>query len=86
MPFMYFYSLYVINLLKMKVRIGRFVLVYMVLSFVMTMWSTFVLIPYSNSIPYILTEHKTYNERYYYNFNAQRLRTGVDSSYEIDNQ
>ena len=83
MPFMYFYSLYVINLLKMKVRIGRFVLVYMVLSFVMTMWSTFVLIPYSNSIPYILTGHKSYNERYYNNFDAQRARTGIDSSYEI---
>lgn len=83
MPFMYFYALYVINMLRLRLRIGRFVLIYMVLSFVMTLWSTFVLIPYSNSIPYILNGHKAYNERYYNNFNAQRSRTGVDSSYEI---
>ena len=35
-------------------------------------------IPYSNSIYYIITEHKSYNERDAYNFKAYKERTGHD--------
>lgn len=39
-------------------------------------------IPYSNSIIYILTRHKSYNERYMYNYDAYEERFGT--SYERD--
>ena len=52
----------------------------------MNLWTSFDLIPYSNSIHYIVFGHKTYSERYEYNIKAYQERTGktIDSWKDFD--
>ena len=45
-------------------------------SMIKTIVNHFAYIPYTNSIPYILTEHKPYTERDKYNLDAYKQRTG----------
>ena len=47
-----------------------------------TIVNHFAYIPYSNSIPYIISGHKPFNERVYYNLNAYKQRTG--KNYELN--
>lgn len=83
-PLQFFYCLYIIGLISLSSRYGKIIIVYLFLQFTSIMWGSFVYIPYSNSIPYILNKHKTYNERYYNNFKALENRTGKDQSYDIE--
>lgn len=62
---------------SVKSYIPRFVLVICFLSTFYSMYYTYLYIPYSNSIPYIITEHKPYAERYDYNYKAYQNRTGL---------
>lgn len=76
MPFSIFYIAYIICLLNKRLLCGQLILLYMFISFTINTWNSFNMLPYSNSIPYIIAGHKPYSERYYYNFNAYRERMG----------
>lgn len=78
-PLTALYAVYVITLVKKEKckAYGMLIVLYMGLSFGKMVWESFDIIPYSNSIPYILTDHKSYNERDYYNINAYQERTGL---------
>lgn len=77
-PLTIFYSIYVGYLLHVKSKSGYFIITYLVLQITLAIWSAYVYIPYSNSIPYILNGHKSYYERIDYNLDAARQRTGKD--------
>lgn len=81
-PFGYFYAIYVIYMMKQYKRIGLIVFSYLTLQFSMIVWNDFSMIPYSNSIPYIIGGHLPFDYRYNYNFNECIERTGVDYSFK----
>lgn len=78
----FFYAIVFSQLLHTKLTsnartyLPRFALTICLLSTFYNMYNTYVYIPYSNSIPYILTEHKSLEERTMYNYNAYTERTG----------
>lgn len=75
-PMGYFLSIAVAMLLK-KSNILRFLFVlYFIILMSKSLWQGYVYLPYSNSIWYILTEHKQYSERDNYNIKYYRERTG----------
>lgn len=77
LPFVIFYTIYIVYLLNSKLAFyGKIIVIYSLLSFTTQLWNSFDLIPYSNSIPYILTGHKPYQERDYYNIDEYKSRTG----------
>ncbi len=77
MPFITFYVIYTYFLLSTKKRIlAQFIILYTFVSFVNTLWKSYDLIPYSNSIAYIVTGHKPYQDRHMYNLNEYKARTG----------
>ena len=78
LPLSVFYVVYIIYLLNKKLLRGKIIVIYMLFAFVNNTWNNFNMLPYSNSIPYIISEHKPYSERYYYNFNAYKDRMGVN--------
>ena len=51
-------------------------ILYILLAFGKKLWTVYDMIPYSNSIPYILTEHLPYSERVNYNPTEYYNRTG----------
>lgn len=77
-PFAFFFasclSLFLMN--NSKKLIISFFIIYNVLSFSSNLWTNYDLIPYSNSISYIVLGHKPYNERYNYNQKCYKERTG----------
>ncbi len=73
-----FYMLYIVMLIKSKHILRWVFLAYFCLAFPRTLWNTYNYIPYSNSIPYILTDHKPYIERSNYNIIKYKERTGKD--------
>ncbi len=86
-PFDYFYVVYFICCLTCHLAYARIILLYATFLLCKNLWFSYDLIPYSNSIPYILTGHKPYSERIHYNTDAYQRRTGktieefVDYSY-----
>lgn len=56
---------------------GLLIIMYSILSFGRMAWTSYDIIPYTNSIPYFLIGHKSYNERSQYNLNAYQDRLGV---------
>lgn len=75
MPFVVFFATAVSFIVeKQKVKL-LFPVIYMYMLFNM-IYSGYAYIPYSNSIYYIITKHKSYNERDCYNFKAYKERTG----------
>lgn len=75
-PLGYFLSIAVAMLLK-KNNIVRFsFILYFTILMSKTLWQGYVYLPYSNSIWYILTEHKQYSERDNNNIKYYEHRTG----------
>ena len=75
-PFGMFYMLYVVYLIRSKHVFRWIFILYFCVTFPRLLWNAYVYIPYSNSIPYIIKGHKSYNERSIYNFDAYQKRTG----------
>ena len=77
-PFSFFFacclSMFLMN--HSKKILSSFFILYFSLSFTLSLWTNFDLIPYSNSIPYITFGHKPYNERNNYNLKCYKERTG----------
>lgn len=67
LPFAVFYATGIIVLVKNKIRFAKIVLLYFSLSFTKNVYSSFSYIPYTNSIPYIITGHMPYSIRSEYN-------------------
>lgn len=84
-PFINFYIVYFVLLLDTEwKRLSQIFILYTFLSFVKTLWTAYDLIPYSNSIPYIVMGHKDYYERHLNNVVEYRERTGNDLILRID--
>lgn len=75
-PFSIFYMLYFVYLIRCKHTLRWVFILYLCFSFPRDLWTTYKYIPYTNSIPYIVTGHKPYTERYIYNIDAYQERTG----------
>lgn len=57
---------------------AKILLVYFLLKFSKTLWNSYCYLPYSNSITYILTSHKSYIERSEYNYSHFMRRMGKE--------
>ena len=77
-PFAIFYCLYIVMLKTSRKYIYYFFLFIILFQFGRKLYSSYLYIPYTNSIPYIITEHKSYNDRYFYNYTKYRERFGHD--------
>ena len=75
-PFQYFIAIYYICLLYKKQFFGKIMWIYYSVTFLLNIYSHYVYIPYSNSIPYIIFGHKSYDERSTYNIEAYKERLG----------
>ena len=75
-PMGYFLSIAVAMLLKKGNLLKLLFVSYFMLLMSKSLWQGYVYLPYSNSIWYILTEHKQYSERDNNNINFYRQRTG----------
>ncbi len=78
-PLSFFYAIYIIEMLRnIKIKqYGLLLVFYIMLAFTKKLWVSYDLIPYTNSIPYILTGHKPYTERYKFNPEQNYERNGV---------
>ena len=76
LPFAVFYATAIIILAKRKAILAKIILVYFCLSFVKGVYGSYSYIPYTNSIPYIITGHKSYSERSEYNIREYEEFTG----------
>lgn len=83
-PFTYFLAAAFGTVITKKINIllKTIVIVFFVLLLSRKILVGYVYLPYSNSIPYIITEHKPYNERSQYNFIEYKKRTGHEYSNE----
>lgn len=81
-PFGIFYCLYVVMLKKINKRVFLLFMTIITMQFTKTLYDSYVYIPYSNSIPYIITGHEEYNVRSMYNIKAYSSRTGQEVSLE----
>lgn len=75
-PFGYFLSIAVAMLLKKSNILRISFILYFTILISKSLWQGYVYLPYSNSIWYILTEHKQYNERDNNNIRYYEQRTG----------
>lgn len=73
-PMGYMYAILIASLLVTKKTLGYVFLVYYSFSYTVNIWTSWKMIPYTNSIPYIVIGHKPYNERSVYNLNAYKSR------------
>lgn len=83
-PFMNFYIAYFILMLYTERRYAQIFIMYSFLTFANKLWFSYDLIPYSNSIPYIVTGHKDYYERHLNNVVQYKERTGEEIVLRID--
>ncbi len=74
-PLQYFYGIYLTYLVLQKKRYVLIVLAIIVVSWTRNLWIDYRYIPYTNSIPYILTGHKPYQERFNFNYIEQKERS-----------
>ena len=77
-PLGIFYTVYMIYLIKARNIFRWLFIVYIAASFPRYLWNTYKFIPYSNSIPYIITGHLDYYERSMYNISDFKNRTQED--------
>lgn len=77
----YFYSAFVVCIFKQRIKFGYLFVFYFALAFAKNLWNSYDLIPYSNSIPYIITTHKSYYERSNNNFKAYQKRLHKEYNY-----
>jgi hypothetical protein len=78
-PYNYFYAMYLVLLLKHRHIVGYIVSLYLAIVLVKNVYNAYVYIPYSNSIPYIITQnHLPYSERSKYNYDAASNRIGLE--------
>ncbi|MBQ5943973.1 MAG: EpsG family protein [Bacteroidales bacterium] len=75
-PFGFFYMIYIVHLIRSGHLYSWIFIAYTSLSFPMSLWDSYKFIPYSNSIPYILTQHLDYSTRSEHNIEAYEKRTG----------
>lgn len=75
-PLGIFYAAYIVYALKFKKKLAYIFVMYFALSYPRKMWNSYDLIPYTNSIYYIVTEHKPYMERVNYHYIEYQKRTG----------
>lgn len=80
-PLGYFFAILIVTLIVNRKYIGYFFLLYYCIAYPKNLWDSSKFIPYSNSIPYILTGHKPYQERSTYNWDAYKQRTGKIEQY-----
>lgn len=78
MPFASFYMIYIFYLIISRNLYGKVMIAYIFISFAYNTWTSVGLIPYSNSIPYILMGHKDLDTRYWNNFKEYKARMGKD--------
>jgi len=83
-PFVNFYITYIVLMLYTERKLSKIIVLYTFLMFTKTLWTAYDLIPYTNSIPYIIAGHKEYYERHLYNVEEYRERTGNDLILRID--
>ena len=76
LPFAAFYVVYIIYMIRTNKLLAYMLILYILLAFGKKLWTVYDMIPYSNSIPYILTEHLPYSERVNYNPTEYYNRTG----------
>ena len=76
LPFATFYVVYIIYMKRTNKILAHIVILYILFAFGKKLWTVYDMIPYSNSIPYILTNHLPYNERVNYNPTEYYKRTG----------
>lgn len=77
-PFDYFYIVFFICCLSFRYVYVKVIILYATFLLCKNIWFSYDMIPYSNSIPYIVTKHKPYSERLLYNKDAYHIRTGRD--------
>lgn len=77
-PLCFFYAVYLVFVVKCYYKVGLIFIIYILIAYTRSLFATHVFLPYSNSIYYIFTGHKTYEERNVYNYNEYRNRTGHD--------
>ncbi len=83
-PLLLFYSIYLVYLAKGS-RVADFLIAcYLCLTMTSSLYESFVYLPYSNSIPYIVSGHRPYAERSEYNLKAYEARTGETIHLLID--
>lgn len=83
-PLELFYSIYFVYLTK-RSRLWKILIVgYFCLLMTKNLYDSFVYLPYTNSIPYIVFGHKPYAERSNYNLKAYKARTGETIHLQID--
>lgn len=76
-PFSFFFAICVTAFIKNRSKeIASFFIAYYILSFGSYLWNSYDMIPYSNSLPYIVFGHKSYNDRYFFNMKYYTERTG----------
>lgn len=75
-PLAFFYAVYLVYMLTFDRQRSLIIVLYIMMAFTKKLWTVYDMIPYSNSIPYIFTEHKPYSERYRYNPEEFVKRTG----------
>lgn len=85
-PFAVFYMSYMVYLIRSKSLYKWVFIIYVSLSFPLSLWKTYKYIPYTNSIPYIVSGHKDYDVRFIYNINAYEERTGKRYSGDFEQQ
>ena len=84
-PLLFFYAVYMVFIIKCNYKVGLIFVVYLLMAFTKMLWSTHLFVPYSNSIYYIMTGHKSYDERNMYNYIEYRNRTGHNVETETNN-
>lgn len=83
-PLLLFYSIYFVYLAKRSRMWKMLIVCYFCLTMTKGLYDTFVYLPYTNSIPYIVFGHKPYTERSEYNLKAYKARTGETIHLQID--
>lgn len=76
MPLQYFLGISYFYLIKKNKIYNYLLITYLLIILSKSLLQSYVYLPYSNSIPYIMTTHKTYNERDQNNINEYYKRTG----------
>ena len=85
-PLYLFYSIYFVYLAK-RSQVWKIAIVcYFCLTMTKSLYDSFVYLPYTNSIPYIVFGHKPYAERSDYNLKAYKARTGETIHLLIDEE
>ncbi len=75
-PLGIFYAAYIVYCLKYGRKLALLFVLYYSLSYPRKLWNSYDLIPYTNSIYYIVVGHKPYSERSEYHYKAYYERHG----------